>query len=69
MHALSTARQKNSYSMANFSKNHQSQKLSKLFLGSLICPIQMTNDIEPLSLTFHGVNGHFIEWPPNGQND
>ena len=24
----------------------------------------MTNDIESLSLTLHGVNGHFIEKPP-----
>ena len=29
----------------------------------------MTNDIEALSLTLHGINGHFMEWPPNGQNN
>ena len=39
-------------------KNYQ-----KLFFSSLICPLQMTNDIEPLSLTLHGVNGHFIDPP------
>ena len=53
---------------ANFSKNRQSQKLSKNIFSSLICPLKMTNDIEPLSLTLHGVNRHFIQWPPNGQN-
>ena len=45
-------------------KNYQ-----KIFFSSLIGPLKMTNDIEPLSLTLHGINGHFIEWPPNGQND
>ena len=45
-------------------KNYQ-----KIFFSSLICPLKMTNDIESLSLTLHGINGHFIEWPPNGQND
>ena len=55
---------KKSYSTANFSKNHWSKKLSKNIFSSLICPLKMTNDIEPLSLTLHGVNRHFIEWPP-----
>ena len=59
---------KNSYSTANFSKNRQSKNYQKIFFSSLICPLQMTNDIEPLSLTLHGVNGHFIDPPPNGQN-
>ena len=45
-------------------KNYQ-----KIFFSSLMCPLKMTNDIEPISLTLNGVNGHFIEWPPNGQND
>ena len=40
-------------------KNYQ-----KIFFSSLMCPLKMSNDIEPISLTLHGVNGHFIEWPP-----
>ena len=30
-----------------------------------MCPLQITNDIEPLSLTLHGVNACFIHHLPN----
>ena len=33
-----------------------------------MCPLQMINDIEPLSLTLHGVNAHFIHYPSNVKN-
>ena len=31
-------------------------------------PLQIINDIEPLSLTIHGVNAHFIHHPSNVEN-
>ena len=37
-------------------------------LDALICPLQMINDIEPLSLTLHGVNACFIHHPSNVEN-
>ena len=64
MDALSTAHPKKIAFEANFSKKHWSQKLSEIFLGSLICPLQKINDIEPLSLTLHGISWHFIKQPP-----
>ena len=30
-----------------------------------MCPLQIVNDIKPLSLTLHGVNAHFIYHPSN----
>ena len=33
-----------------------------------MCPLQITNDIEYLSLTLHGVNGTFIRHPSNVEN-
>ena len=30
-----------------------------------MCPLQIINDIEPLSLTIHGLIGHFIHHPSN----
>ena len=33
-----------------------------------MCPLQIINDIEPLSLTLHGVNAHFIHHPSNAKN-
>ena len=33
-----------------------------------MCPLQIINDIEPLSLTLHGVNAHFIHHPSNVKN-
>ena len=33
-----------------------------------MCPLQIINDIEPLSLTLHGVNAHFIHHPSNVEN-
>ena len=33
-----------------------------------MCPLQIINDTEPLSLTLHGVNAHFIYHPSNVEN-
>ena len=33
-----------------------------------MCPLQIINDIESLSLTLHGINGHFIHHPSNVKN-
>ena len=33
-----------------------------------MCPLQITNDIEHLSSTIHGVNGTFIRHPSNVEN-
>ena len=33
-----------------------------------MCPLQIINDIDPLSLTLHGVNAHFIHHPSNVEN-
>ena len=37
-------------------------------LDALMCPLQIINDSEPLSLTLHGVNAHFIHHPSNVEN-
>ena len=37
-------------------------------LDALMCPLQIINDIEPLSLTLHAVNAHFIHHPSNVEN-
>ena len=37
-------------------------------LGTLMCPLQITNDIEPLSLTLHVINRHLIHQLPNVKN-
>ena len=33
-----------------------------------MCSLQIINDIEPLSLTIHGVNARFIHHPSNVKN-
>ena len=33
-----------------------------------MCSLQIINDIEPLSLTLHGVNARFIHYPSNVEN-
>ena len=33
-----------------------------------MCPLQIINDTEPLSLTIHGVNACFIHHPSNVEN-
>ena len=43
-------------------------KIWNVPLDALICPLQIINDIEPLSLTLHGVNAHFIHHPSNVKN-
>ena len=37
-------------------------------MDALMCPLQIINDIEPLSLTLHGVNACFIHHPSNVEN-
>ena len=37
-------------------------------LDALMCPLQIINDTEPLSLTIHGVNACFIYHPSNVEN-
>ena len=44
------------------------KKISNVPLDALICPLQIINDIEPLSLTLHGVNTCFIHHPSNVKN-
>ena len=46
--------------------NHK--KIWNVPLDALICPLQIINDIEPLSLTLHGVNACFIHHPSNVEN-
>ena len=46
--------------------NHR--KNFNALLDTLICPLQIINDIEPLSLTLHGVNACFIHHPSNVGN-
>ena len=37
-------------------------------IDGLMCPLQIINDIEPLSSTLHGVNACFIHHPSNVKN-
>ena len=46
--------------------NHK--KIWNVPLDALICPLQIINDIEPLSLTLHGLNACFIHHPSNVKN-
>ena len=46
--------------------NHK--KISNVPLDALICPLQIINDIESLSLTLHGVNACFIYHLSNVEN-
>ena len=46
--------------------NHK--KIWNVPLDALICPLQIINDIEPLSLTLHGRNACFIHHPSNVEN-
>ena len=42
----------------NFKKN------CNVILDTLMCPLQMTSDLELISLTPHVINGHFTHQPP-----
>ena len=44
------------------------KKIWNVPLDALICPLQIINDIEPLSLTLHGLNACFIHHPSNVKN-
>ena len=46
--------------------NHK--KVWNVPLDVVMCPLQIINDIKPLSLTLHGVNAHFIHHPSNVKN-
>ena len=46
--------------------NHK--KIWNVLLDALICPLQIINDIEALSLTLHGVNACFVHSPSNVKN-
>ena len=46
--------------------NHK--KIWNVPLDALICTLQIINDIEPLSLTLHGVNARFIHHLSNVEN-
>ena len=50
---------------------HRTVKHKKIWnvpLDALICPLQIINDIEPLSSTLHGVNARFIHHPSYVEN-
>ena len=49
--------------MSIFQRVVNCQKFEICFLDSLMCPRQIINNIEPLTLTLHGVNAHFIHHP------
>ena len=44
------------------------KKIRNVPLDVLICSLQIINDIEPLSLTLHGLNACFIHHPSNVKN-
>ena len=44
------------------------KKILNVPLDALICPLQIINDIEPLSSTLHGVNARFIHHLSNLEN-
>ena len=46
--------------------NHR--KNFNVSLDALMCPLQIINDSEPLSLTLHGLNACFIHHPSNVKN-
>ena len=41
------------------------KKIWNVPLHALMCPLQIINDIEPLSSTIHGLIGRFIHHPSN----
>ena len=49
----------------NLPKNRQAEKIWNVPLDALMCPLQIINDIEPLSSTIHGLIGCFIHHPSN----
>ena len=55
--------------MANFSRNRRRKNYQKIFLGSLIGPLQMTNDIEPHIIDPSWHKRTLNQATPNGQND
>ena len=44
------------------------KKIWNVPLDALICPLQIINDIKPLSLTLHSLNARFIHHPSNLEN-
>ena len=58
----------NSTKMSICHRTVKHKKISNVPLDALMCPLPIMNDIEPLSLTLHGVNAHFIHHPSNLEN-
>ena len=56
----------NKMSICHRTINHK--KIWNVPLDALICPLQIINDIEPLSLSLHGVNTCFIHHLSNVEN-
>ena len=54
--------------MSIFHRTVNHKKIWNVPLDALICPLQIINDIEPLSLTLHGLNACFIHHPSNLEN-
>ena len=44
------------------------RKICNALLDALMCPLQIINYTESLSLTVHGVNACFIHHPSNAEN-
>ena len=54
---------------SQFAKEPSTVEIFEMYpWDALMCPLQITNDIEHLSLTLHGVNGMFIHHPSNVEN-
>ena len=52
--------------LAHRTVNHR--KICNALLHAPMCPLQIINDIEPLSSTLYGANAHFIHHPSNLEN-
>ena len=53
-------------SICHTTVNHR--KILNAPSDTVMCPLQIINDIEPLSLTIHGVNMCLIHYPSNVEN-
>ena len=54
--------------MSNCHRIVNHKKIWNVPLDALMCPLQIINEIEPLSLTLHGVNACIIHHPSNVEN-
>ena len=53
--------------MLIFHRTFNYKKIWNAPLDAVMCPLQIINDIESLSLSLHGVNAHFINHPSNNK--